>query len=313
MNSIHNCFIVNPAAGGGKNKGELVEKIRLACENQGVEYEIHITKEAGDAEKFVRAECLAHPERKTRFYACGGDGTLNDVVNGAFGFANAEIAAVPAGTGNDFIKSFSSPEAFLDIEAQLCGFALSLDLIKFNEKYCINVLNIGFDCLVVEKMRHIRSAIKVPNSIAYPLGVISAFFGKFGNTYTITFDDEPPVTKNYLLCAFGNARIYGGGFCAAPLANLNDGLIDVCTVEKISRGKFISLLGDYKKGTHVVRDVPLDFVTYKKCKKIHFESEKEVGVCLDGEITRLRDIYIEAVPEAISFAVPRGSECLILS
>ena len=69
MNSIHNCFIVNPAAGGGKNKGELVEKIRLACENQGVEYEIHITKEAGDAEKFVRAECLAHPERKTRFYA----------------------------------------------------------------------------------------------------------------------------------------------------------------------------------------------------------------------------------------------------
>ena len=294
MNSIHNCFIVNPAAGGGKNKGELVEKIRLACENQGVEYEIHITKEAGDAEKFVRAECLAHPD-------------------GAFGFANAEIAAVPAGTGNDFIKSFSSPEAFLDIEAQLCGSALSLDLIKFNEKYCINVLNIGFDCLVVEKMKHIRSAIKVPNSIAYPLGVISAFFDKFGNTYTITFDDEPPVTKNYLLCAFGNARIYGGGFCAAPLANLNDGLIDVCTVEKISRGKFISLLGDYKKGTHVVRDVPLDFVTYKKCKKIHFESEKEVGVCLDGEITRLRDIYIEAVPEAISFAVPRGSECLILA
>ena len=196
----------------------------------------------------------------------GGDGTLNDVVNGAFGFANAEIAAVPAGTGNDFIKSFSSPEAFLDIEAQLCGSALSLDLIKFNEKYCINVLNIGFDCLVVEKMKHIRSAIKVPNSIAYPLGVISAFFGKFGNTYTITFDDEPPVTKNYLLCAFGNARIYGGGFCAAPLAYLNDGLIDVCTVEKISRGKFSSLLGDYKKGTHVVRDVPLDFVTYKKCK-----------------------------------------------
>ena len=54
-------------------------------------------------------------------------------------------------------------------------------------------------------------------------------------------------------------------------------------------------------------------MTYKKCKKIHFESEKEVGVCLDGEITRLRDIYIEAVPEAISFAVPRGSECLILA
>lgn len=313
MNSLYNCFIVNPAAGGGKNKEALIEKIRAACEKQGDEYEIHITKEAGDAEKFVRSECAGKSGKKIRFYACGGDGTLNDVVNGAAGFENAEIAAVPAGTGNDFIKSFSSHDAFLDIEAQLCGSTERLDLIKFNEKYCLNVLNIGFDCSVVEKMRSIRSKIKVPNSVAYPLGVLSAFFGHFGNTYTITFDDEPPVTKNYLLCAFGNARIYGGGFCAAPLAKLNDGLIDVCTVDKISRGKFISLLGDYKKGTHVVRDVPLDFVTYKKCKKIHFESEKEVGVCLDGEITRLKDIHIEAVPEAIPFAVPRGSECLILA
>ena len=313
MNLLYNCFIVNPAAGGGKNKEELIEKIRAACEKQGDEYEIHVTKEAGDAEKFVRRECVEKSGKKIRFYACGGDGTLNDVVNGAVGFENAEIAAVPAGTGNDFIKSFSSQHAFIDIEAQLCGSTERLDLIKFNEKYCLNVLNIGFDCSVVEKMRSIRSKIKVPNIIAYPLGVLSAFFGHFGNTYTITFDDETPVTKNYLLCAFGNARIYGGGFCAAPLAKLNDGLIDVCTVDKISRGKFISLLGDYKKGTHIIRDVPLDFVTYKKCKKIHFEAEKEVGVCLDGELTRLRDIYIEAIPGAIPFAVPRGSECLILA
>lgn len=254
-----------------------------------------------------------NPERKTRFYACGGDGTLNEVVNGAVGFENAEIAAVPAGTGNDFIKSFSDHDTFMNIEAQLCGTTEKFDLIKFNGKYCLNVLNIGFDCSVVEKMRNIRSKINVPNGIAYPLGVISAFFGRFGHDYSIKFDDEPELEKTFLLCAFGNARIYGGGFCAAPLAKLNDGLIDACIVEKISRPKFISLIKDYKKGTHILREDPLDFITYKKCKHIRFEAQQDVGVCFDGEIVRLKSIDIEAVPEAITFAVPRGSECLILN
>ena len=313
MNSLYNCFIVNPVAGGGRDKEKLIEKIRIACEKHGDEYEIHLTSGITDAENFVRRECEKNPERKTRFYACGGDGTLNEVVNGAVGFENAEIAAVPAGTGNDFIKSFSDHDTFMNIEAQLCGTTEKFDLIKFNGKYCLNVLNIGFDCSVVEKMRNIRSKINVPNGIAYPLGVISAFFGRFGHDYSIKFDDEPELEKTFLLCAFGNARIYGGGFCAAPLAKLNDGLIDACIVEKISRPKFISLLKDYKKGTHILREDPLDFITYKKCKHIRFEAQQDVGVCFDGEIVRLKSIDIEAVPEAITFAVPRGSECLILN
>jgi len=146
MNSLYNCFIVNPVAGGGRDKEKLIEEIRAACEKHGDEYEIHLTSGVTDAENFVRRECERNPERKTRFYACGGDGTLNEIVNGAVGFENAEIAAVPAGTGNDFIKSFSDHDAFMNIEAQLCGTTEKFDLIKFNGKYCLNVLNIGFDC-----------------------------------------------------------------------------------------------------------------------------------------------------------------------
>ena len=85
MNLLYNCFIVNPAAGGGKNKEELIEKIRAACEKQGDEYEIHVTKEAGDAEKFVRRECVEKSGKKIRFYACGGEQFHSLVVETAFG------------------------------------------------------------------------------------------------------------------------------------------------------------------------------------------------------------------------------------
>ena len=88
----------------------------------------------------------AESSERLRFYACGGDGTLGEVVNGAAGQVNAEVGLIPIGTGNDFVRNFADAGDFFDIEAQVMGEARAIDLIKCNDRYGINVVNVGFDC-----------------------------------------------------------------------------------------------------------------------------------------------------------------------
>ena len=97
-------FVINPKAGQGKNIEKLVENIKQTAKNLGKEIEIYITKKVNDAEKFVRNICQSD-KNELSFFACGGDGTVNEVLNGAFGFNNASIGVIPIGTGNDFCRN----------------------------------------------------------------------------------------------------------------------------------------------------------------------------------------------------------------
>ena len=312
MNGLLNCFIINPIAGNGGGKNALVNKITEICDRLGERYLIHFTEAHGEATAYARKFCEDNPDEEIRFYSCGGDGTLNEVANGIIGCEKAQLAAIPAGTGNDFVKCFSETENFSDIEKQLNATPSKIDLIKFGAKYCLNLLNIGFDCNVVRQMRKIREKINVPNKIAYTVGLVKALFGKFGDRFSLSFDGEKPTESEFLLSAFGNGQVYGGGYRATPLASIDDGLLDVCLVDKVSRAKFISLVGRYKKGDHVSVDDPVPVVHYRKCRKVTFSAAKPVGVCFDGEIEEYDKLEIEVVPKAINFCVPLGSECVCL-
>ena len=117
-----------------------------------------------------------------RFYACGGDGTMNEVANGAYGQQNVEIAMVPAGTGNDFPRNFTNYKYFEDIERQILGSAKWVDLIRYEAapadeltglivRYGINMFNIGLDCNVADKVIDIKKYPFIPGPLAYGLGV----------------------------------------------------------------------------------------------------------------------------------------------
>ena len=108
-------FIVNPAAGKGKTLPAMLQRITYACKEHEVDYEIYHTATVGDATRYVAKKCRDNPDTEFRFYACGGDGTMNEVANGIVGMENAQLAVVPKGTGNDFVKIFSSPENFNNI------------------------------------------------------------------------------------------------------------------------------------------------------------------------------------------------------
>ena len=302
-------FIINPAAGKNHTAQELTSKIASAANATDIIFRVYETKCGGDATRYVNEKCTKHPEETLRFYACGGDGTLNEVINAAATFQNAEVAVIPVGTGNDFVKNFTNTKHFMNMKRQILGKPVKIDLIKFNGRYCANVLNIGFDCAVVLKMEKFRRSKIVPNKMAYIAGIVSALTSEYGTRFRLTIDDEETRDEEFLLAAFGKGSFYGGGFKALPLSIQNDGYIDACVATKISRMEFIGAVSKYKAGQHL----DLGFINYQKCRKVHIESDEPIGVCADGEVTMETVVDVEVIPGALTFSIPEGCELAALA
>ncbi|HWQ75177.1 MAG TPA: diacylglycerol kinase family protein [Syntrophomonas sp.] len=334
-------FIMNPAAGKGKAARVFLPKIIEAAKRLGIDYEIHRTIAPDDARHFVKKKCEEtavgpDPEAALRFYACGGDGTLNEVINGAYGYINAETAMIPAGTGNDFPRNFGDLKYFEDIERQILGAARPIDVIRYETisanpaygsvslsykldsifesdpdpvvRYGVNMFNIGFDCNVVAKTAEIKSHPFVPGLLAYGLGVAIILVKKEGVDLEICFDDNEVHRGGILLAAIGNGSYCGGGFKGVPKASVDDGLMDVSIVENVSRRTFLALLSKYRNGTHLEDPAAEKIITYRKCKKLTILADDAVKLCADGEITTVGEANFEIVPGGIKFSVPQGCE-----
>ena len=162
-------FIVNPGAGQGTKGSELDAKIK----ELGIDYEIYETKGAKDATRYVRERCESGEE--LRFYACGGDGTLKEVMEGTVGFSNASLTCYPIGSGNDFVKCFGGKERFLDLEKLVYGKAQPTDIIKVDDEYCINACHFGLDSAVAKTMAKVKRKKIIGGKNAYITGVVKAF------------------------------------------------------------------------------------------------------------------------------------------
>lgn len=304
-------FVLNPVAGAKTAEKLILPKILEAAKAEGVDYEIHRTMNIGDGEKYVINRCLTFPDESLRFYAVGGDGTLNEVVNGAYGFSNAEIAFIPAGTGNDFVRIFEGQKNFSDIRKQIRGQAIPIDAIRYSDgskdRFIINVLNIGLDCDVVAEKNKISENLKINGPLAYLAGVAVVFAGNRGFPMIVTLQDGRVLDEEFTLIAVGNGSFYGGGFKGVPEASINDGLLDVSLVRKVNRRTFASLIGKYKKGTHLKSKLAKSLITYKQCRSLTIEPKGAMQICVDGEIFDSGTIDISIVPGAVKFSLPEGS------
>lgn len=334
---MRHIFIMNPAAGKGKAGKVFLPKIIETSKRMGIDYQIHRTIAPGDAERFVKGRCetrKAMPEKDDilRFYVCGGDGTLNEVANGAYGYDNVEIAMIPAGTGNDFPRYFGDMKYFEDIEGQILGEARPVDLIRYETvianavtgslshdldclfesdpdpvvRYGVNMFNIGLDCSVAEKVSMIKKYPLLPGPLAYGLGVAIVLGKKEGVTLAITLDNGEVHEGGIMLVAIGNGSCCGGGFNGVPRAVVDDGLIDVSIVGNISRRTFLSLIGKYRKGTHLEDPATKSFLTYRKCRSLTIRPVDTMKLCTDGEISMVGETTFEIVPGGMKFSVPRG-------
>lgn len=302
---MKNYFIINPKAGKGKHAETLENRIRTACERAGADYDIYLTTAIGDATRFVREKCSEDGVLPARFFACGGDGTLGEVVNGLVGIPGAYVGLIPSGTGNDFVRNFSDKELFFDIEAQLDGNEAQIDVLKCNDLYAINMINIGFDCEVVKKKVAIQSGGVLPSKLAYIFGLVATLIKKPGVHAKFSFDGGEPFEQKCLLTTFANGKFCGGGFKSNPLAELCDGECDVLLVNNVSRTKFVSLVGSYKKGTHINPKTE-KVLSAHKAKSLDIEFFGTQSISVDGELFDFERISISCVRGALGFTVPRG-------
>ena len=299
-------FVINPAAGQGKSLDFIKAKIETVAKKYELEYEVYITEKKGDGIEYVEERAKSGEE--LRFYACGGDGTLYDVVNGAYGYKNVQVAVVPLGSGNDFIRLFGTQEEFLVLEDQIEGVPVEFDLIKCGNEIAINQCSMGMDAEVCAMQGKIKKFPLVTGEGAYYIGCLYAIMRKFHNKFTITIDDNEVISKDCLFCFCGNSRWYGGGFMAAPHAQPDDGLLDFVIVEaNISRAKLVTLLNKYKRGEHLDWDI----TTFKRGKKLAIHSDSPAAVNVDGECKFITDTSFELIEKGMTFVVPRKSKFLV--
>lgn len=298
-------FIINPAAGQGKSLEFIKPRIEEIAKKEALDYEIIVTQRQGEGIETVRE--IAKSGEELRFYACGGDGTLYEVVNGAYGYKNVQVAVIPLGSGNDFIRLFGTKEEYLVLEDVIHGVPVEFDLIDCDGEIAINQCSMGMDAEVCAMQGKLKKLPGVGGEGAYYLGCLYAIAKKFKNTFTYSIDDEEPVKKDCLFCFIGNSRWYGGGFKAAPLALPDDQLLDIVIVESsVSRAKLLTLLNKYKRGEHLDWDI----TTFKRAKKLTIHSEKPAAVNVDGEVKYVTDTSFKIVEKGMTYVVPRKSAFL---
>jgi len=302
-------FILNPNSGKKQALCNIENAINDACRSRNLSYHIYYTTDKGDATRYVSSMVKISTDRQ-RFLCVGGDGTLSEIVNSAPSNPNVEFGVIPNGSGNDFIKNFSNTELFKNIEAQIDGEAVSLDLIRLNDFYCVNMVNIGFDCSVVKEAERLKKFKLVTAGMSYIFGVAVAFFKKFGTQIKLVFDDGSVIYKKFTLTAIANGCFCGGGFRSAPRALLADGVMDVCAINKVSRLTFIRLVSDYKRGTYLENSAALKVIDYRQLSHFKMEFDKEMPICIDGEIKSAEALDISVVKDGFRFVVPKGSELL---
>jgi diacylglycerol kinase (ATP) len=282
-------FIVNPAAGRRKSK-DIVPIIERICKENNVPYKIKYTSGPNEATEIARNGANLKFER---IIAVGGDGTLNEVVNGIAGTEKA-LGIIPAGSGNDFIRSLGDLENIEEIIYQnIFGEVKAIDLAKCNGRYFINVGSVGFDAEVAMKAKNTKKLLT--GKAAYLAAAINTLITFEGMKVKVEIDDKI-IEENTLLIAIANGKYYGGGILPAPEANIEDGYFDICFVEHVPKFKILYLLPKYIKGQHH----SIKEVRFYKSRKIKLTSEKKIYVNLDGEIFEDNEAEFEIIPKGIN-------------
>jgi YegS/Rv2252/BmrU family lipid kinase len=300
-------FILNPTAGKHQSLA-LKEMIRNKFQREGLEDRcvFHLTEKPLHATAIAREVAQQYGDRAI-LYACGGDGTVNEVLNGIVG-TEAILSVIPAGTGNDFIKSLysiRSPEQVID---RIFDFRTKkIDAAMLDETCFVNVSSLGFDTIVGDRAKKMVAKAKFLGGSAYFLAIFVCLFGKNYSSMKYSFqsvdqegnESEFCGTQEFILAAIANGSYYGGMFHPCPDAELSDGLLDVCIVSRISIPEILKMIPKYIKGTHIHH--PAVRMLKVRGGVIESDGEKLLVNC-DGESFVEDRVCIKVLPGAVTVA-----------
>ncbi|MBR3239204.1 MAG: YegS/Rv2252/BmrU family lipid kinase [Oscillospiraceae bacterium] len=294
-------FIVNPAAGGHDATPEVTAKVQAAFQNRSDPYEVYVTLGPRDATRKIRTEISNCDE--LRVYACGGDGTFNECVNGAALQPTVAVTPFPTGTGNDFCRQFGQDAAlFQDPEALLNGTVHEIDLICCNGSYSANICSVGIDARIGTDVHKYSGLPVIGGRGGYVISAgINAIKGVSSNMHIRCgrFDAE---AKHSLVCAC-NGRFYGGGFNPSRDAMMDDGLMDIYIVKRVSLLTFARLIKKYAAGR--ADELP-KYITHLRGTDLYIEFPGEEVINLDGEALYGDTVSMHLLPKAMKLIVPAG-------
>ncbi|MDO5041428.1 MAG: diacylglycerol kinase family lipid kinase [Peptoniphilus sp.] len=290
-------FILSTKA-GSKNFADFEKKVRTIYESHGRTGELKIQNTSHKGHAHELAKNFAEQKDKGIVYACGGDGTLNEVASALVGTDTA-LGLIPMGTANDFAKNFDYNN--FKIEDTFEPNLEYVDMIRVNEKYCLNVMSLGFDTVVLNSTYEILKKYPSLKSSAYVLGVLKSLKNiaaeKLSMNLTLSSGEEICVKGNFIISALCNGSYYGSGFNPAPYADSSDGLLNLITLEDTPFLKLIPLIFKYKKGTHISDKRVREYLV----KKGTLKSDKKIIANIDGEIFNSHIFDFEIMEKAIAF------------
>jgi len=293
--------IVNPAAGGGRC-GKLAPAALERVRQADIDLEIVRTNRAGEATALARG---AYEQGYRNFLAVGGDGTAYEIVNGLFPEAETQerpaLGFLPLGTGNSFLRDFTSRGVEHTIEALQQNSRRLCDVIRLRhaagEVYFINMLNLGFAA----------DAGEVANRRFKRCGATSYIFGVLATLVQLehlAFPHRLPNTADWdrrpcLFLAFGNSKFTGGKMMIAPHADPTDGKIEYVRWSPLGRLRLLWNFPRLFTGTHVLH--PL--ASRRAVERADFDLGGPVNVIVDGEVLRLDCRSVEVLPAVLDVIV----------
>lgn len=290
-------FIINPKAGKGKTLN-IIPEIKEIFKDSDEKFIIEITKRSGHATELVREYVT---KENYRVYAVGGDGTLNEVVNGMINNESC-IGVIPSGSGNDFFKSiyFEKKISSNILRDTIKGETKLIDLGKMDDRYFLNISSVGIDAEVVDNAKKLKRYGFISGKMAYIISAVMTIL-KYKCKDIQLIIDGTEIILNSTLLALANGRYYGGGMKVAPQADIQDGLLDICVINKLSRLKMLILFPKLIRGKHN----EIKEVTFYKGKKIIVNSKEEIAINIDGEIIKRKSVNFELFPQSIKFIIPK--------
>ena len=293
-------FIINPAAGSYNRTEEYSQVIHKICRARKLDYEIRVSTAPGEATRIARE--AAETGEALRLYACGGDGTLNEVVAGAAGHDNAAVTVFSGGSGNDFVKIFDDPKAFFDLHRLMDADEAVFDLIRCNEDIALNICSVGLDARIGTDVSRYKRLPLLHGFRAYAASTVVNVVKGISEHYVVEVDGET-IDDEFTFVCVCSGRYYGGGFNPVPEADPSDGMLDVLLVKKISRAQVPGIIGKYKNGRY--RELS-EIARYIKTDRVKITCDKVTPINMDGELRTAQVVEMKVAEEKIRFFYPKG-------
>ena len=288
-------IVANPVSGKGRSRALAMQTGTLLT-SAGVSNEVLYTSRPGDAEELARK---AVEEGSAGVLACGGDGTLHEVINGVMGHPLASevtVGIIPAGRCNDFVAAMDLPKT-ADGVAHLiaAGRSRQIDLGAVGHRYFATVATLGFDSAVSQYVAdgHVPRFLSGTPSYLY---AIFLQILRYKDAMVHLEGEDFEYSGRIFLAATANTAQYGGNMRIAPGAVADDGALDVCLVQSVSRWEVVKMVPRVFSGGHLSNPA----VSMHRVKRLKIETEEPMPIWADGERVAETPAEISVVPKALN-------------